>query len=413
MAQLGFLLLAAAVVGVAMVALMLGLTLWHVRRPGLVPTVWPGISVLKPLCGADDDLAENIACFANLPYAGDYEVVLGVRSPEDAAWAIAESAVRRWPHRMRLVAQQGEFGLNPKVNQLVGMARSARHDLLVISDSNVRVPDGYLADIAAHLAHPNVACVTHPVGGRGQRSFGALLDNVHLASTVATGMVAAQRLMGKDLVVGKSMALWRRDLELLGGFESVANVLAEDHEIGNRIRRELGRRVAVSNLPVWNIAVEKSVGHFFRRYLRWSVIHRTAMSFPAYLAESLLNPIPLAVIGFALRPTQGAAATLAVCAVLKPTLDAVAFSRLRRELFSWSALGVGWVKDLLLFITWTHGLFARTVVWRGNRLRVHSGSRLIPRAKPTPDGESDVTGFAESLRPLHGGASGLMSDLRA
>ena len=413
MAQLGLLLLAAAVVGVAVVAVMLGLTLWHVRRPGLVPSAWPGISVLKPLCGADDDLAENIASFADLPYAGDYEVVLGVRSPEDAAWAIAESAVRRWPHRMRLVAQEGEFGLNPKVNQLVGMARSARHEVLVISDSNVRVPDGYLADIAAHLAHPNVACVTHPVGGRGQRSFGALLDNVHLSATVATGMVAAQRVMGKDLVVGKSMALWRRDLELLGGFESVANVLAEDHEIGNRIRRELGRRVAVSNLPVWNIAVEKSMGHFFRRYLRWSVIHRTAMSFPAYLAESLLNPIPLAVIGFALRPTQGAATTLAVCAVLKPTLDAVAFSRLRRELFSWSALGVGWVKDLLLFITWTHGLFARTVVWRGNRLRVHSGSRLIPLGKSTPAGEPVVTGFAESLRPLHSGASGLVSDLRA
>ena len=93
--------------------------------------------------------------------------------------------------------------------------------------------------------------------------------------------------------------------------------------------RELGAGVAVSSLPVWNIAVEKSVGSFFQWYLRWSVTHRTAMTFPAYLAESLLNPIPLAVIGFALRPGHGAAATLAACAVLKPALDAVAFSRLR------------------------------------------------------------------------------------
>jgi len=169
----------------------------------------------------------------------------------------------------------------------------------------------------------------------------------------------------------------------------------------------------VSSLPVWNIAVEKSVGHFFRRYLRWSVIHRTAISFPTYLAESLLNPIPLAVIGCALRHTAGAATTLAVCAVLKPTLDAVAFSRLRRELFSWRAFGVVWVKDLLLFVTWVHGLFARTVVWRGNRLRVHSGSRLVPLAKPTPSGDSDVTGFSEKLPALHGRAAALMSDLRA
>jgi len=413
MATLGLVLLAAAAVGIAALTLMLGLTVWHVRRPGLVPSAWPGISVLKPLCGADDDLAANIASFAALPYPGAWEVVLGVRSPDDAAWPVAEDAVRRWPDRMRLVRQVGEVGLNPKVNQLVGMARAARHDLLVISDSNIRVPDAYLADIAAHLARPGVACVTHPVGGAGHRTLGAFLDNLHLASSVATGMVASQRVARRPLVVGKSMALWRHDLELLGGFESVANVLAEDHALGSRIRDELRGRVAVSSLPVWNIAVEKSLGHFFRRYLRWSVIHRTAIRFPTYLAESLLNPIPLAVIGYVLRPTTGAATTLAVCAVLKPTLDAVAFGHLRRERFSWRAFGVVWLKDVLLFATWVHGLFARTVVWRGNRLRVHAGSRLVPLADPVRSRVPDVTGFSETLPSLHGSAVAVVSDLRA
>ena len=210
------------------------------------------------------------------------------------------------------------------------------------------------------------------------------MDNLHLASTIATGMVAAHRIAGRELVVGKSMALWRHDLELLGGFESVANVLAEDHALGNRIRVELGREVAVSSLPVWNIAVEKSVGHFFRRYLRWSVIHRTAIRFPTYLAESLLNPIPLAVIGFALRPSQGAAVTLAACAVLKPTLDAVAFSRLRREMFSWQAFGVVWVKDMLLFLD----LGARALRTHRRLARQPAtgalGSQLVPLVAKTP-----------------------------
>ena len=143
---------------------------------------------------------------------------------------------------------------------------------------------------------------------------------------------------------------------------------------------------------------------------RWSVIHRTAIRFPTYLAESLLNPIPLAVIGFALRPSSGAAVTLVACAVLKPTLDAVAFSRLRREMFSWQAFGVVWVKDLLLFLTWVHGLFARTVVWRGNRLRVCSGSRLVPLVASAP---TVASGFAASLPSLHGAAPELLSDLRA
>ncbi len=398
MATIGLLLLIAAALGVALVAVMLLLTLLHLRQETPVPSCWPGISVLKPLCGADDALADNLASFVALPYPGDYEVLLGVRSVKDTAYPLACEAVRRWPERVRLVLQQGEAGFNPKVNQLVCLAQAARHDLFVVSDSNIRVPQGYLLDIAGHLGRPGVGCVTHPVAGHGHKSLGALLDNLHLGGSIAPGMVCAQRVLKKDLVVGKSMALWRQDLDLLGGFASVANVLAEDHVLGNRLVRELGAGVAVSSLPVWNIAVEKSVGAFFQRYLRWSVTHRTAMTFPAYLAESLLNPIPLAVIGFALRPGPGAAATLAACAVLKPALDSVAFSRLRSQFFSWQAFGAGWVKDGLLFITWVHGLFARTVKWRGNRLRVLPGGTL---AAPAGQQAAEV---AQSFPALHGSA---------
>jgi ceramide glucosyltransferase len=406
MAFIGLLLLIAAGLGVAMVAFMLLLTVLHLRQVAPVPTAWPGISILKPLCGADDALEENLASFMALPYDGTYEVVLGVKSAEDTAYPLACEAVRRWPHRVRLVLQRGEAGFNPKVNQLVCLARAARHDLFVVSDSNIRVPEGYLLDIAGHLGRPGVGCVTHPVAGNGHKSLGALLDNLHLGGTIAPGMVSAQRVLKKDLVVGKSMALFRHDLDLLGGFASVANVLAEDHVLGNRLAQELGAAVAVSSLPVWNIAVEKSVGSFFQRYLRWSVTHRTAMTFPAYLAESLLNPIPLAVIGFALRPGPGAAATLLACAVLKPALDSVAFSRLRHELFSWRAFGAGWVKDALLFATWVHGLFARTVLWRGNRLRVLPGGGLAPL-------EEEAAEVAESFPGLHGGAAAAWSNVQA
>jgi len=407
MATIGLLLLIAAALGVAMVAVMLLLTVLHLRKEAPVPSCWPGISVLKPLCGADDALADNLASFVALPYPGDYEVLLGVRSVEDTAYPLACEAVRRWPERVRLVLQQGEAGFNPKVNQLVCLARAARHDLFVVSDSNVRVPQGYLLDIAGHLGRPGVGCVTHPVAGNGHKSLGALLDNLHLGGSIAPGMVCAQRVLKKDLVVGKSMALWRHDLDLLGGFASVANVLAEDHVLGNRLVRELGAGVAVSSLPVWNIAVEKSVGAFFQRYLRWSVTHRTAMTFPAYLAESLLNPIPLAVIGFALRPGPGAAATLAACAVLKPALDSVAFSRLRSQFFSWHAFGAGWVKDGLLFITWVHGLFAGTVQWRGNRLRVLPGGTLV-----APPGHQAAE-VAQSFPALHGSAPPAWSNVQA
>src|SRR5215510_8287124 len=128
--------------------------LWkHVRGPRAVPTARPAISILKPLCGLDDRLAGNLLAFADLPYP-DYEVLLGVRSTSDPAYPLAWMAARRWPQRFRVVVQEGEVGLNPKVNQLITLARHARHDLLVISDSNTRVPATYLDEIAGYLADP-------------------------------------------------------------------------------------------------------------------------------------------------------------------------------------------------------------------------------------------------------------------
>ena len=219
--------------------------LWiHLRGPRRVPTRRPAISILKPLCGLDDRLAGNLLSFADLPYPS-YEVLLGVRSANDAAYALAWMCARRWPHRFRVVMQQGEPGLNPKVNQLVTLARHARHDILVVSDSNIRVQPDYLDDIAAHLEDPSVGLVTHPLVGDGEAEsdarLGAIADNLHLTGVITPGVVAAKLLAHKDYVIGKSMAMRRADLEALGGFEAVKNVLAEDFVLGRAVDRTAGQ----------------------------------------------------------------------------------------------------------------------------------------------------------------------------
>src|SRR5690242_4528147 len=153
------LLFAAAALGVAVVALQVALLRRHLRGPVPAPRSAPGVSILKPLCGLDDRLEDNLASFAALPWPR-LEVLLGVRSTRDAAYPLARAAARRWPGRFRVVLQRGAPGLNPKVNQLATLARAARHDVLVVSDSNVRVPHDYLAGIAAHLEDPGVGLVT-------------------------------------------------------------------------------------------------------------------------------------------------------------------------------------------------------------------------------------------------------------
>ena len=371
-------LLSLGAVGVVVLALQLFAVVRHLGAaepcaPGRVP-----ISILKPLRGIDDDLLENLERFVRLAYPA-YEVLLGVKDVSDPAWPVACAFARRHPERVRVILQRGEAGMNPKVNQLVGLARSARHDLLVVSDSNVRVDDGYLEGVAARLADPQVGLVTHPVVGVGERRLGSLLDNLHLLATIGPGVVAAKRLAGEDVVVGKSMALRRADLVALGGFESVKDVLAEDYVMGRRVVAELGKRVALGR-PVANVSRDKAVRDFVDRYRRWAVIHRQSVSLPVYLGEALLQPACFALAAATLAPAlAGVAAALVVAEVV---LVAATARCLRPGGMPLASLLAVPLKDVLVGAAWVHGLLTRRVEWRGHLLEVLEGTRLRRPAEP-------------------------------
>jgi ceramide glucosyltransferase len=378
-------LVALAWLGVVAAALQLAALRRHLSRPPKSPAAFPPISVLKPLCGIDDDLWSNLESFAALDYP-DYEVVLGVRDRTDPAWSLAEAAAARWPGRFRAVLQRGEAGLNPKVNQLIGLAAAARHDVLLVSDSNVRAPAGYLRDVAAHLADPGVGLVTHPVAGVGEATLGAALDNLHSAASVGPATIAAKWLFGRDVVVGKSMAFRRRDLEALGGFESVKDVLAEDYVLGVNVSRWLGKRVAIGSMAILNVNARRSGRDFLSRYGRWCVMQRKIAGTPIYASQLLLYPLPFAAAALASDP---GAATLALAILVvgsKAVLDGVTATVLRGSGFGPRVLFLSPLKDLLFLAAFFRAFLENTVEWRGNRLRVLSGSRLERVPAPVAGG---------------------------
>ena len=287
---LSLLLFAAAGIGMLLVVVQLAALVRHTQTPATLLPSGPGrtgVSVLKPLCGHDDGLLDNIASFVSQGYA-PFELLLGVRDCDDGAFPIACEAARRWPDAVRVILQEGEPGLNPKVNQLITLARAARYDVIVVCNSNVRVAPGYLAEIASHLDDPRIGLVTHPITGAGEERLGSLLDNLHLGSYVGPGVIAAKRVAGKDIVIGKSMALRRIDLMTLGGFAAVKDVLAEDYVMGQMISARLGKRVpgAVARTPVTNHSRGRSVADFVRRYQRWSVMHRQAVTPMTYVGQA-------------------------------------------------------------------------------------------------------------------------------
>jgi ceramide glucosyltransferase len=374
---ISFALLAAAAIGCVLLIIQISALVVHVHKPALPrPELAPGISILKPLCGLEDDLELHLEQFAKLAYP-HYELLLGVKDASDTAYPLARRIAARHPQRVRVITQRGEPGLNPKVNQLITLAQAARHEILVVSDSNIAVTSDYLDEIAALLCDASVGIVTHLIAGTGGERLGSRMDNLQLSGAIAPGIAGAHHVAKKSIVIGKSMALRRADLAALGGFAAVRDVLAEDYVIGRAIPKQLGKRVALARRPVRNVSRQQGLQGFMSRWRRWSVIHRKAVGPVTYAGELLLNPVLLATCAACAAPSVRMWEAASACLALRCATDALA----RRALGDSPTLGLlvtSPLRDLFIGAAWVHGLLHDTIVWRGNARRVLSGTRLAP-----------------------------------
>jgi ceramide glucosyltransferase len=374
-------LLAAAALGVLTLFGELVVIALARRRPVPRATTTQGLSILKPMCGVDDGLEHTLEHFARMT-GPSVELLLGVKDLEDPAFPIARRVAARFPDTVRVVPQRGSPVMNPKVNQLITLTKAARFELLMVSDSNAFLAPEALDEIQAHFEDPRVACVANPLSGKGHRSFGALLDNLHLAAFVGAGQIAAKVVADRDLVIGKSMTLRRSVLERLGGFGAFGDYAAEDFAIGQAVRHQ-GLRTVVAAHPVWNVAVRRSVKSFFDRYRRWAVLQRTNVSLPTYLGQAFFNPWPLAVLAWVAQPSIPTTVGLAVILLLRIALDLGTARVMNLEPIPARAALVVPLKDVLLFLAWVEALFRRTILWRGNQLQVAPGGKLV---RPAIDG---------------------------
>jgi ceramide glucosyltransferase len=334
----------------------------------LAPPQGP-VSVLKPLNGSDEDLYENLRSFFEQDLR-ELQLVFGVTDANDPALPIVTRLTHEFPQvPCVIVVHEGGAALNPKVENLLGMLPHAIHDLVLISDSNVRAPRHYVRELATLHGANNVGMVTNLFAGTDERTLGAALENVQLNGFCAAGS-ALPTLSGDAAVIGKSTLFSRGSLDRLGGLSRLSCVLAEDFVLG-KMFQNAGLRVLIAPTVLKSPNRDRSLRAAFARHLRWSML-RWRLRPAVALLEPLTSPLlmlPFAYCAF------GHFAWLWLL-VLLAVRDLGGWVLLRGWGHAWIPVLLGPVRELAAPFAWLIGMVKRHVSWRGQRLRLSAGTLL-------------------------------------
>lgn len=354
--------------------------LWYLyrltKRPVHPLSEWPAVSIIKPLAGFDDDLIENIKSHLKLDYPAPYEVLLGVRSADDAAYPVAQQLAAEYPDRVSVHLQEGAPGFNPKVNQLITLTRHAKYDVIALTDSNVRVPPHWLRELTSMLYEPGIGLSTNLFSGVGEERIGAAFDNMTLSTFCGTNLATGELAFNLVQIVGKSLAIKKSTLAAIGGWEDVKDLLAEDQRLGRKLKKK-GFRTRACPSFVENVQRTQPLSHFVDRHARWAMLRFRVLV--GVIFEPLLNPMPIALVGALLRPSApGGWAVFAACAAFSIAFTEASARVMRGHGFAPKWLALVPLRDLLFLFAYLRGATMRSVNWRGNKLKVGKKTKLSP-----------------------------------
>ena len=341
----------------------------------------PPVSILKPLKGLERDAYENLASFCRQDYP-EYEILFAVDDERDSVIPIVEKLIRDFPRvPIRLVVGSAIPGPNNKVAKLCGLLPGARHELLVISDSDVRVEPDYLRSVVSAFRDPSVGAVTCLYRGMARPNLWSELEDLNLASGFQVSTLIARKLERMNFAFGATMAVPRARLAEIGGFEALADCADDDHELGGRIAAR-GYRVELAPSAVQTLCASSTAREFFLHHLRWGVVTRHGRPWE-YAGLLFTQGLPWSLAAAALAPSW--VVSTGYLGTYLVTRLALAFSfgtyglkdpLLRRR---WWLIPV---RDALGFFIWVAAVFSNRISWRGSKFYVRRG-RLIPVAPPT------------------------------
>jgi ceramide glucosyltransferase len=339
-------------------------------------TISPGVSILKPVKGMDEDSYDNFASFCCQQYSGNVQLIFAVASADDPVIPVIEQLISDFSnHDISLVINPAIHGPNYKVSNLVNALPEARHDIIVVSDSDISVEEDYLLSVTAHFADQLVGLVTSLYRTSEVHGIATALEAIGFTSEMIPNVIVAQKLEGLTFALGASMAVRREALAAIGGFEALAGYLADDYQLGNKIHRA-GWKIALDNAFVESVIKRESLMSVLSRQLRWSRTMRVSRP-GGYLASGITLPFPAALLATLLaKPLWIGLTALTLLYAVRLTVNTI-YSRyfVKDELLPrW--LWLLPLRDMLSFFAWAFSFMGNRVEWRGSRFILKSGGKI-------------------------------------
>lgn len=339
-------------------------------RPPVLQS-WEPVSILKPLAGMDLGLESNLRTFFEQEYPS-FEILFAVRSESDPAAQVVARLQREFPDiPSRLVVTGEPAYANAKVYSLERMLALAANDLVVMSDSDIRVTSSLLRTIAAEFQDQHVGVATCPYRAVPGPSLWSRLEAFGMNTDFWGGALVARMIEGMHFAVGPTIAARRRVLDSIGGFARVKDYLAEDFVIG-KFAAEAGHGVILSSYVIEHHIGSATLVQNVAHRLRWS--RSTRRSRPAgYLGQLFTMPLPLALLVCIFSPAWWP--VLPITLIVRALAAYMVAARVLRARINWLLLPL---EDLMGFCFWLAGFFGNTIAWRGHRYRLFADGRFEP-----------------------------------
>jgi len=333
------------------------------------------VTLLKPVKGLDAESYENFASFCRQEYA-EFQLIFVVARDDDPAIPVIRQLLDDFSAvDIELVVDGMLHGPNYKVGNLINALPRAKHDLLVITDADVRVSPGYLSAVAAAFADPTVGLVTSLYRSSGVQGWATAIEGLGFSAEMIPNVLVAHRLEGLSFALGASMAVRREVLAAIGGMEALVDFLADDYQLGHKVHRA-GWRLVLSGHFVECVMTRESLLDVLLRQLRWARTMRVSRP-GGYLASGVTLAFPAALL--AILAGGGGAVGWGAAALLYGVRAAVMTALSRIYVRDGLLPGYLWLlplRDALASACWGLAFLGRRVVWRGHQYTIVPGGKL-------------------------------------